>query len=229
MMTADELRRQSEAIAWWHGGMDLGQGVVTVSRWGNDPATSTLPRISLPDDMSGMTVLDIGAWDGFYSFECERRGGRVWATDSVAWMPQPFSPTGMAGFALARKALGSRVYAQNVDVMDLSPDDQGVFDIVLFLGVLYHLRHPLFGLERAAAMLDVGGLLIVESHVDLLGVGAPAMRFYPGAEINSDPTNWWGPNPECIEEMLKSVGLTGVRMVSGAGANRVCFHARRMS
>lgn len=225
-MTPDELRRQADAIAWWHGGMDLGQGVVTVSRWGNNPAVSTLPRIALSDDLSGKTVLDIGAWDGYYSFECERRGGNVFAVDSVAWLSQPFSPTGMAGFALAHKALGSKVHAMVVDAMDLHPDDQGTFDLVLFLGVLYHLEHPLLGLKRAAEMVDVDGWLIVESHVDLLNIPYPAMRFYPGDELNNDATNWWGPNPACIEAMLYHVGLSDVRMVSGAGQNRVCFHAR---
>src|SRR5207247_1148279 len=83
-----------------------------------------------------------GAWDGFYSFECERRGAdEVVATDSFAWSAENWSSK--AGFELAREALGSSVRAIEVDVMDLSPGVVGgTYDLVLFLGVLYHLRYP---------------------------------------------------------------------------------------
>jgi tRNA (mo5U34)-methyltransferase len=204
--------------------MELAPGVTTHGQ--TDPAVATLPRIDLPADLTGKNVLDIGAWDGFFSFECARRGaGHVLAIDT--WEG---SPTGRAGFDLAKKTLNAQqVYGRLLDLFhpDLNPDNYGTYDLVLFMGVLYHLRHPLLGLEKAASMVSPGGLLIVESHVDLLNVPYPAMRFYPGAEVNDDATNWFGPNPACIDAMLKDIGFANVRMVSGAGENRVCFHAAK--
>ena len=73
------------------------------------------------------------------------------------------------------------------------------------------MQNPLLGLERAASV--TAGRLIVETHVDLLDVPEPAMRFYPGSELNGDPTNWWGPNPGCVADMLRAVGFTKVHLV----------------
>lgn len=225
-MTADELRARTEAVTWWHGGMDLGHGVVTQGRvW---PALDLLPRLGLPADLSGKRVLDVGTWDGFMAFECERRGATVVAVDSHAWdvanAHLTHNPTGRAGFDLAHEALDSGVIAWQVEVLDLSPQLLGTFDLVLFLGVLYHMRHPLLALERVAALTH--DALIVESHVDLGDVDAPAMRFYPGREVNDDASNWWGPNPACIEAMLRDVGFPCVRRASIV-ANRAVIHARR--
>ncbi len=99
-----------------------------------------------------------------------------------------------------------------VDVMDLHPDDVGRFDVVLFLGVLYHLRHPLLALEKVAAV--TAGRLILETEVDWVGTRRPVMAFYPGSELNGDPTNWWAPNPRALLDMLKYVGFTRVSVVA---------------
>ena len=78
----DTLRREVNGIQWWHS-IDLGNGIVTP---GPDPTPARLREIQMPDDLSGLSVLDIGAWDGFFSFEAERRGAaRVLATDSFCW------------------------------------------------------------------------------------------------------------------------------------------------
>ena len=97
----------------------------------------------LPEDLRGKRVLDIGAWDGWFSFECERRGAEVTATDCVE----------LDTFLEARQLLDSRVDYLALDVGELSARRLGRFDIVLFLGVLYHLRHPLLGLEEGAGTL----------------------------------------------------------------------------
>jgi tRNA (mo5U34)-methyltransferase len=124
-----------------------------------------LARLDLPASLEGRTVLDVGAWDGFFSFEAERRGAsRVVATDHYSWHGLGWGTgDGKAGFELARTALGSRVEDVDIDVMDLSPERVGTFDVVLFLGVLYHLRHPLLALERIASVAD--DLLVAETVV----------------------------------------------------------------
>jgi tRNA (mo5U34)-methyltransferase len=242
-LRADELKNEVAKIRWYHS-IDLGNGVVTPG-WEKNTA-SRLPKLLIPDSLQGMTVLDVGAWDGFFSFEAERRGAsRVLATDSFMW-----ERGGKAGFELARRALNSHVEDKTIDVLDLAPETVGVFDLVFFLGILYHLRHPLLALERIFKV--TGKQLILETHVDMIWNPRPGMIFYPGAELHRDPTNWWGPNPAAVGAMLKSVGFRTVKLVSwshsrffmlGAGVylkltgqapfrgtmqqNRVVFHAWR--
>jgi tRNA (mo5U34)-methyltransferase len=204
---AESLQRRVAALRWFHT-IDLGNGVVTR---GIDDSPRRLAQLGLPDSLRGLNVLDVGAWDGFYSFECERRGAaRVVATDSYSWHGDGWGTK--QGFLTARHALGSRVEDVDVDVMDLSPERLGTFDVVLFLGVLYHLRHPLLALEKVAAVTR--GTLILETVVDLVGLRRPAMAFYAGRELNNDPTNWWAPNASAMAGMLSSVGFENVRLIT---------------
>ena len=201
------LKSRVDEIRWYHT-IDLGNGIVTR---GVDDSPLRLARLDLPASLAGATVLDIGAWDGFFSFEAERRGAsRVVSADYYSWHGSGWGSK--AGFDLARSALGSRVEDLDIDVMDLSPERVGVFDVVLFLGVLYHLRHPLLALERVASVTRK--LLVLETVVDMVGFRRPAAAFYPRRELNDDPTNWWGPNLPALHGMLRDVGFDAVRTVS---------------
>src|SRR5262245_27228110 len=103
-MSADALRAEVASIQWHHS-IDLGHGIVTP---GGDDSAKKLARLGLPSSLHGKSVLDVGAWDGFFSFEAERRGARpVLATDSFVW--RRGCPTGKRGFELARRVLGSQV------------------------------------------------------------------------------------------------------------------------
>jgi tRNA (mo5U34)-methyltransferase len=214
---------------WWHK-IDLGNGITTP---GLDDSTRKLAQVHLPQSLEGLSVLDIGAWDGFFSYECERRGARrVVALDKYAWNCPEF---GKRGFELARRVLGSKVEDVEMDVLDISPERVGVFDLVLFLGVLYHLRHPLLSLERVARV--VAKQLILETLVDMNEYDRPVLAFYPEDECSNDPTNWFGPNRAAVEAMLRVVGFRKVELVSstparhvvrGAGdslSGRMVFHA----
>lgn len=212
------LREEVDAIRWFHS-IDLGGGILTP---GLDDTSERVEILRLPEDLSGRSVLDVGAWDGFFSFECERRGAaRVVAADEFAWTGRNWSDK--RGFELARRALGSKVEDVEVDVMDLAPDRVGgTFDVVLLLGVLYHLRHPLLALERVASV--TGDLLVLETHVDLIGLRHPAAAFYEHRELDGDPTNWWGPNPAAVCSMLRAAGFRTAEVVSGRSR---AFHAGR--
>ena len=204
---SSDLRARADAIRWYHT-IDLGHGVVTN---GVDDSPYRLARLDLPASLAGASVLDIGAWDGFFSFEAERRGAaRVVSADYYSWHGTGWGSK--AGFELARRTLGSKVEDVDIDVMDLSPERIGTFDVVFFLGVLYHLRHPLLALERVASVTK--RLLILETVVDLVGFNRPAMAFYPGRELNNDPTNWWAPNVAALHGMLGDVGFDRVRTVT---------------
>jgi tRNA (mo5U34)-methyltransferase len=206
-MIIDDLKREVEKIDWWHK-IDLGNGIITP---GIDRTPKKLKTLKMSDNLTGKSVLDIGAWDGFFSFEAERRGARrVLATDSFCWDGEGWGTK--AGFNLARQILQSRVEDMDIDVMELSPERVGVFDLVLFLGVLYHMRHPLLALERVSSV--TGDQLILETQVDLLWSRKPAAAFYPGTELNDDPTNWWAPNPSALKSMLLTVGFKQVDEIS---------------
>jgi tRNA (mo5U34)-methyltransferase len=207
---ASTLKQKADAIRWYHS-IELGNGIVTK---GVDDSRFRLERLDFPRSFEGQTVLDIGAWDGFFSFEAERRGAaRVVAADFYSWRGVGWGTNnGKAGFELAHAALGSQVENIEIDVMDVAPERVGTFDVVLFLGVLYHLRHPLLALERVASVCRK--LLIVETVVDMVGINRPAVAFYPNRELANDPTNWWGPNPHAVEGMLRDVGFTHVRTVT---------------
>jgi len=205
-VTPSELQAAVARIRWYHS-INLGHGIVTP---GESQTEQMLSRLHLPERLDGLTVLDIGAWDGFYSFEAERRGARrVLATDYYCWSGPGWGTK--AGFELARRTLGSSVEDQEIDVPDLTPERVGVFDVVLFLGVLYHLRNPLLALERVFSV--TGRHLILETHVDMLHCFRPACAFYPGDELNRDPTNWFGPNSTAVVGMLKAVGFRKMAVV----------------
>ena len=201
----EELTAAAAEITWFHT-MDLRPGLRTSGIY--DPSR-TLPRLHLPDRLAGQTVLDVGAWDGYYSFEMERRGADVLATDDYSWGGGGWGTK--AGFDLAHAAFGSRVRSLQIDPLELSPDALGGrFDIVLMLGVLYHLRDPLRVLERVAAV--TAGLLVLETEVGMLLTRRPAAEFFPGTELNDDPTNWWAPNVAAMTGMLRAVGFRTVEV-----------------
>jgi tRNA (mo5U34)-methyltransferase len=206
-VTEKELQADVARITWWHS-IDLGNGIVTPGL--KNPESPDRLKAIFPADIAGKTVLDVGAWDGFYSFEAERRGAaRVLATDSFCWSGQGWGTKD--GFQLARRVIGSAVEDEEIDVLDLSPERIGQFDIVLCLGVLYHMRDPLLALERVASVTRE--TLVVETHVDMLGTRRPAAAFYPGSELLEDSTNWWGPNYAALVGMLEAVGFRSAEIV----------------
>jgi tRNA (mo5U34)-methyltransferase len=214
------LRSLVMSRVWFHR-IDLGHGVVTP---GTDDSPSKLTLLDLPERLDGATVLDIGAYDGYFSFEAERRGAaRVVAADHFLWH-MPIAPYDGRGFDIAHWALGSRVEKRDIRVEDMTAEELGTFDYVLFLGVLYHAEDPMsylrtvFSLTRRTA--------IVESHVDGNDYERPMMVFYPGDTLNNDATNFWGPNRECLVAMLREVGFARVEVRREVGF-RCVVHAHR--
>jgi tRNA (mo5U34)-methyltransferase len=166
----------------------------------------------LPARLDGQNVLDIGAWDGFFSFECEKRGAqRVVSYDSVVWSMTKRGFTGKRGFELAKRTLRSQVEDIHGDVYELSPDRVGQFDIVLFMGVLYHLTHPILALERVRSVTR--GFAIIETQAGMMNTSRPALAFYPGAELNNDDTNWFAPNIPALLGMLQAAGFSRAEVV----------------
>lgn len=201
------LHEQVNGLIWFHS-IDLGDGIISPGVKSLDVLTAEA-NVYFPFPLAGKTVLDIGCWDGANSFAAARRGAaRVLATDHHVWA------NGIGkrqAFDIARQCVAPSVEVLDADLADLTPERVGRFDVVLFTGVLYHLRNPLIGLEHAARLTT--GELIVETHLDALDYSRPAMVFYPGAELNGDASNWWGPNVACVQAMLRDVGFKTIAYV----------------
>lgn len=181
------LRAEIADRNWYHR-FPFGEGLITP---GNDPTHLKAPWI-LRADLEGRRVLDIGAFDGYFSFEAERRGATdVLATDAWSWN-WPGSDA-RRNFELIRSVLDSGVRDQTISVEDVSPEViGGPFDVVFFLGVLYHAPDPLGYLQRVRSV--TGGSCVVETLVDLLEVPVPALAYYEGATLYGDASNNFGPN-----------------------------------
>ena len=170
-----------------------------------------LDLLQIPEDLTGWTVLDIGAWHGFFSFECQRRGAdRVLAVDSFSW-----DRFGMEEFLSAHKRHGSSVEYRRADVHELKPSEIGQFDLVLLLGVFYHLRNPLTALENIASVTKQ--LLVCETHVLLPFVHEryPLVPFFPGDEHAAEARYEMCAMPtlSALTQMLQSVGFNDVETV----------------
>ncbi len=162
-----------------------------------------LLALNLPD-LTGKTVLDVGARDGYFSFAAERFGAsRILAIDSGNWS----RPGGKSSFERLRKALASRVEDLDIDVLDISPETVGQFDVVLFLGMLSSIRHPLLALERLASVTEK--LLVLETLVDTTFRRLPAAAFHP-SEKATEKSGWWSPNRAAVLGMLEAAGFATV-------------------
>lgn len=183
--------------------------------------------IFFSDSLNGKSVLDIGAWDGFFSFEAERRGAsRVLATDHFCWSGPGWGTR--KGFDLIHDTLRSRVDSLDVDVLALDPERLGQFDVVLFLGVLYHVKDPYSCLEAAARMCS--NHLIIETVTALHHEAMPAMRLFNPGELGGDNTNFWAPNLAALEVMLTTFGFTTFEAIpSPASASHPLKKSRGLS
>jgi tRNA (mo5U34)-methyltransferase len=171
---------------------------------------------ALPDDLSGWRALDIGCNAGFYSFELARHGADVVAIDTDEHYLR------QARWASALYGSVDEIEFRRADVYDLGRWSE-TFDLVLFMGVLYHLRYPLLGLDIVAEA--TGHLLVLqtlttpgpetltppddlplEKRERLREPGWPTLAFIERS-LAGDATNWWAPNHAAVEAMLRSAGL----------------------
>jgi len=194
-LSVDELRKAVRQFQWVHS-IDLGNGIVTPGAWGQ--GNPTIREAMNEIAFRGRKVLDIGCWDGLHTFLAEQQGAaEVFATDLVNQRNTPEQPT----FQLARAALKSSArYFPNVSVYDIETLGVKDFDIVLFLGVYYHLKDPLRALACLRRVMKDDGLLVVEGAV-LKQRGCFA-NFYYKEPFLGDSSNWWVPTRECLRQWV---------------------------
>jgi tRNA (mo5U34)-methyltransferase len=170
------------------------------------------------------SVVDIGAWNGAFTVEAKRRGaGTMLAIDTDLWASP--DTRGRETFDLVMSRLGIAVETKPLDIQAASAAAIGHWQVVLFLGVFYHLFNPIAALRCLSEITDE--VLVLETHLELQDLTKPAMAFYPGSELNGDPTNWWAPNRAAVEALLKTVGFPKVLFTPHpAGPDvRGIFHA----
>lgn len=179
-----------------------------------------LARFQLPEDLRGKRALDIGAWDGWFGFELERRGAEVVSIDR--WDNPRYREM--------HAALGSRAEYKQLNVYDLDPAKLGRFDIVLFLGVLYHLKHPLLALERVCSVTDefaaVESFALTDRFLPGMDVEQHSLlRFFEREEFGGQFDNWFAPTPRCLVEMCRTAGFARAELqaVHEFGAAVRCY------
>lgn len=213
------MTSQIASLAPWFHNLHLPDGAQTAPEHplGDFPAVKwrqIAPFIA--SDLTGWKVLDIGCNAGFYSFELARRGATVTAIDiDPHYLAQ-------ARWAAREYGLQDRIEFRQGSVYELAGAREK-FDLVWFLGVLYHLRHPLLALDILRGMtrrqmvlqtltMPGAGELDIPDSVGLFErdwltrPGWPLMAFIEHA-LENDPTNWWAPNPACVEAMVRSAGF----------------------
>jgi SAM-dependent methyltransferase len=205
-VTDADARAMVAAYPRWYHRIEVRPGLVTP---GVNDSPQQLQMLQLPTDCSGIRALDIGARDGFFSFELERRGADVLAVD--------YMPAERTGFPVAAQLLGSRVAFRQANIYELTPEDLGTFDLILFLGLLYHLPDPIRALRIVRRLctwrmyletMVIDDIMPMPDGIETSLAGldprlpdVPLMRFFPGDSYNGDPTNYWGPNVRCVEAM----------------------------
>lgn len=236
-LTPQDLQARADELSWYHT-IDLRDGVVTKGM-----STLLWQEDQLPDP-EGRTVLDIGAWDGRYSFMAERKGAnRVVALDHYAWgldfgareaywrecaeagvLPDHQRDMtdfwrsdlpGRRGFDFAHEALGSSVEPVVADFMTTDLSQLGEFDVVLYLGVLYHMPEPLTALERVRAVTRE------VAAIETVAIQVPGrederlIEFHAGNELGGDFGNWYVPSPAALEALCLAAGFGRVETVVG--------------
>jgi tRNA (mo5U34)-methyltransferase len=241
VFSRDQLEEMAESVGFWWHSIDLGQGVITKGFKTQEILAQELASLRLPD-LKDKTVLDIGAWDGFFTFEAERRGARkvvaldhyMWSVDIPGFMQyrsdckergvtsllaeqtpywQPGKLPGKRGYDIAHNALNSKVEAVVGDFMTMDLESLGAFDVVFFFGVLYHMENPLASLRQLASVTK--DLAIIETEA----IAVPKYEhlelceFYSSDQLHRDPSNWWGPNLKALEGMCRAAGFARFEVV----------------
>jgi tRNA (mo5U34)-methyltransferase len=204
----DEVAR----LIWYHT-VELPGGITTAGIYDHRPY---LPAYGIPADLSGKTALDVGAASGFFSFELERRGAQVTATDLPSWTSHDFGTHYQAElgegetdkylhepFLFAHRARGSRVTRKLTTIYDISPASLGMFDLVFCGSVLIHVSDPARALRRLCDVTREAAIIATVVHP----VDTPDPLALFSGHLRGD--TWWAPNRAGFEAMVQSAGFAG--------------------
>jgi tRNA (mo5U34)-methyltransferase len=208
-----------EDIWWWHS-IELPDGTTTPGHCiHTDPI-----EFGLPEDLSGKTVLDVGAWDGLFSFEAERRGGTVTAIDIYQNHPSGGDKAN-DGFKYAKEKLQSDVTFKRISLMDV--EDR--YDVVLCYGVLYHLPDIFNGIRKLAEITKevcfVETAVLNPQQYENNNVDVPLVGFF--SPYHNDPTNFFYPNDAAMRAMAVRAGFSNCRKIVERGSMRTTYRLEK--
>jgi tRNA (mo5U34)-methyltransferase len=209
VMDAEEARRLVAARPWWYHRFEIYPGVITPGVY--DPS-GILGKLDLPQDLTGVRILELGTADGYFAKALSDRGADVTAVD--------YDDKDFFGFGTMERLSGRTFKYIKANVLSLGELGLAPFDIVLCLGVLYHLPDMMRALFTIRGL--VKNLLILETLVSREHEDEPRARYLPAASLNGDLTNFWAPNVSCCRHMLTDCGFT-VRD-TWVGDTRALFH-----
>ena len=214
------VREGLEATGLYHS-FRLPDGTLLRGSMDMDWQQERLASFRLPEDLHGKSVLDIGPWDGFYTFEMERRSTNVTAIDYVD----------LDTFRELHRAFQSKARYERLDVYELDPDRLGTFDIVLCLGALYHFKQPLAALEKICAVTDdvcIIDTFVVDGETRRQGIRPPLpfLEFYEREELSGQPDNWCGPSVCAVEALARAAGFARADVLRVTDAS-ACVAAHR--
>lgn len=194
-MTLDDAKMLVASVPHWHHTFEIFPGLVTPGAY--DPSF-LLAKAGLPSDLRGLRVLDIGTSDGYFALELTRRGAAVVALD--------YRNKHDHGFHVMERLNSVDIEYHRMNVYELAEKSLGTFDIVLFMGVLYHLPDMIRALHIVRQCCR--GKLYVETHSENeFCRDIPAARYYRGSTLANDHTNFWAPNRLCVLDMLQDTGF----------------------
>jgi tRNA (mo5U34)-methyltransferase len=215
VLTREQKEQMVRSINFWYHTIELGDGLFTPG-WENVREFNKTMISFLPFSFKGMSVLDIGCYDGLFSFEAEKRGAeKVLAIDNLCGgdgvtkkQMSKYRPDGFKPLITAREILNSKIEYKERNVYNISPTKLGKFDCTFFFGVLYHLWHPMLALQKIFQVTNK--CLFIETHVnEEIDQTKPLIQFYPRNE-KYEYTTWVGPNLLALYEMLTVVGFKKV-------------------
>lgn len=191
----------------WHQRFELAPGVWTP---GANDVGQLLDAAAVPVDLTGRRALDVGTANGGVAFELERRGADVVAVD--------VAPPDLYGFDRLHERLGSTATFVRASLYDLRTKVDGHFDVVVCFGVLYHLRHPLLGLDQLRTLVADGGRAWLETALADCRLGPrshlPLAEFFRWGELGDDPSNWFAPTAAALDGWCRSAGFRVERLVT---------------
>lgn len=223
MQNDRELLRMVDELTWYHT-IDLGHGLITEGHFNHQPV---LDNYGIPKNLTGKTVLDIGASSGYFSFEFEKRGAQSILATDVRWEDQDISSVvkkdgvletsssgilssqkdfgiNMSAFQLAKALIGSKVQQKEINAYQLSKESVGTFDFVFCGSLLLHLTDNYKVIQN---IFDVtAGCAIIATCVDEMYPDQAIARF-----LNTTSERvFWIPNMRCLTEMAKAAGFSKV-------------------
>lgn len=215
-MTYNEIKEQAEKIKWWHSiqiPSDDGQVYTTkgeVDHCSEELATS---RFGMPLDLTGKSVLDIGCWDGYFSFLAEKRGASyVLGIDMLQGCSH--HEQGTDGFFFAKNALNSNVNFLKASLEEYALHNGNDYDVVFYYGVLYHVENPIAELKHLSGLTK--DYALIETAISQKNeINRPFWEFLNG--FDNDHTNFWYPNILGLVSALLYVGFKKVQVIYNDG------------